>query len=141
MKGAEPFVMPANQVTKAEPELRSQSVILSALHSKVPMLTSTLATFVTAWRGDPAIFLSITGGDILLAHDRREWRRSYIVDENTSEGPWHSNAWGLTAWVMDRGRGEEELLKFRAGMENKVIRLVWHDKDTSDTRRMKISQF
>lgn len=49
--------------------------------------------------------------------------RDFIVDENISEGPWHSNSQGLTAWVMDGGEGgEEELLKFRAGMGNKVIR-------------------
>lgn len=64
--------MPANQVTKTGPELRHHSVTLSVVHSEVPMLTSTSAGSATAWRGDPAIFLSITGGDILLAHNRRE---------------------------------------------------------------------
>lgn len=40
-----------------------------------------------------------------------------------------------------RRGGEEESLKFRAGTRNKVIRPVWHNKDTSHTRRMKIGLF
>ena len=75
---AEPFVMPANQVTKTGPELRHRGVTLSFVHSEVPMLTSTSAGSATAWRGDPAIFLSINGGDISLAHNRREGRREGV---------------------------------------------------------------
>lgn len=66
--------MPENPVTKMEPELRPQSVILFVMHSEVSMLTSVLPSSVTAWRGDPATFLSITGGDTIpsLAHKKRE---------------------------------------------------------------------
>lgn len=76
------------------------------------MLTSTLASSVTAWRGDPAIFLSITGGDVSLAHDRRR-RGRFIVDKNTSEDSWHSNSQGLTAWAMDRGEGRRRIAQIQ----------------------------
>lgn len=68
---------------------------------KVPALTSLLAS--SAWRGNPAILLSITGGHSL--NTTRGRGHGFIVDENISAGPWHLNLQSLTASMMDRGQG------------------------------------
>lgn len=100
------------------------------------MLTSTLPSPGTAWRVDPAIFLSITGGDISLVHTRREegvcgaallWVkipvRAHGIQMHRASQP--------VRWTEERG--EEESLKFRSEMGKKVIKPVWHNKDTSHT--------
>lgn len=52
-----------------------------------------LASPATAWRGDPAIFLSITGEEFDGAQQEgvgvERGGHSFFMDENISGGSWH----------------------------------------------------
>lgn len=128
--------MPVNQVANTGPEsfyLPAQQGTGANKH---------VDSFYGRTQSWPCLFPLIYRTRYFTGAQQEEAWSSFIVDENISATPWHSNSQGSAAWVTDSGEGGRRIAQmWDWNGESEVIRPVWNSKDTSHTYWMKISPF